>query len=395
MHTGSYNQGMPKVQTRRLANGTTRFYVRFRLADGTQSSLPFTTKTEAETFARDVENHGGQWAYDEHMAEAESVDEPTLDEWAQRYLRKLTVSPGEIRNKRRDWEQRWKPHLGHLRLSRITDEHIIAALKQQTGAPKTIKNAWGSLASILKSAVQAGLLEKSPHVGVKLPQHEHHEETEHRYLDPAEIRQVIEDTPSRYRPLVWMLAGTGMRWGEATALLVGDVDLGGPKRKASVRVTKAWKDARDEGEDGERWYVGTPKTKRSRRTIILPGEVVAAIRPLVEGRKRTDLLFTNRDGEWIKRSTFYSRHWITSCTKNIAAPRPRIHDLRHSHVAILVAGGVSLPVIQARLGHEKITTTIDTYGHLLPDLLAQAADAADLALGTPPPAIESPGDQSE
>ena len=44
----------------------------------------------------------------------------------------------------------------------------------------------------------------------------------------------------------------------------------------------------------------------------------------------------------------------------------RFHDLRHTHVAWLIAGGAPLPHIQARLGHESITTTIDTYGHLLP-----------------------------
>src|SRR4030095_4129988 len=57
----------------------------------------------------------------------------------------------------------------------------------------------------------------------------------------------------------------------------------------------------------------------------------------------------------------------------------RFHDLRHTHVAWLVAGGAPLPHIQARLGHESITTTIDTYGHLLPvgdELLAAIIDTA-------------------
>ncbi len=57
----------------------------------------------------------------------------------------------------------------------------------------------------------------------------------------------------------------------------------------------------------------------------------------------------------------------------------RFHDLRHTHVAWLVAGGAPLPHIQARLGHESITTTIDTYGHLLPvgdELISQIIDTA-------------------
>ena len=48
--------------------------------------------------------------------------------------------------------------------------------------------------------------------------------------------------------------------------------------------------------------------------------------------------------------------------------RPRIHDLRHTHVSWLIAQGVQLPAISRRLGHESITTTIDRYGHLLPEV---------------------------
>ena len=56
----------------------------------------------------------------------------------------------------------------------------------------------------------------------------------------------------------------------------------------------------------------------------------------------------------------------------------RFHDLRHTHVAWLIAGGTPLPHIQARLGHESITTTIDTYGHLLPgdELISRIIDTA-------------------
>jgi integrase len=53
---------------------------------------------------------------------------------------------------------------------------------------------------------------------------------------------------------------------------------------------------------------------------------------------------------------------------------PRIHDLRHSHASWLLAGGVPLPTIQRRLGHESITTTIDLYSHLSPDMQTAPAD---------------------
>lgn len=57
--------------------------------------------------------------------------------------------------------------------------------------------------------------------------------------------------------------------------------------------------------------------------------------------------------------------------------RPRVHDLRHTHASRLIDAGVPLPVVQRRLGHESITTTVNTYGHIAVDADARAAAALD------------------
>ncbi|HWU22737.1 MAG TPA: tyrosine-type recombinase/integrase, partial [Nocardioides sp.] len=111
-----------------------------------------------------------------------------------------------------------------------------------------------------------------------------------------------------------------------------------------------------------------------------PPEVVEALAPLAAGRPSRETLFLGPRGAPVRHRSFWSDVWLPSCARAGLEPRPRIHDLRHSHVAWLVAAGVPLPVIQARLGHESITTTIDTYGHLLPDLQRAAADAASRVL---------------
>ena len=51
--------------------------------------------------------------------------------------------------------------------------------------------------------------------------------------------------------------------------------------------------------------------------------------------------------------------------------RPRVHDLRHTHASWMIAAGVDLFILQRRLGHESITTTTETYAHLLPDQQAR------------------------
>jgi integrase len=109
-----------------------------------------------------------------------------------------------------------------------------------------------------------------------------------------------------------------------------------------------------------------------------------AVEPQTHGKRRNERLFLPPKGGPLRHRTFYRDIWLRKCLpeSGIREPYPRLHDLRHSHVAWLIAQGVPLPVIQARLGHEKITTTIDTYGHLLPDLQRAAADAAGHVFGS-------------
>lgn len=100
-------------------------------------------------------------------------------------------------------------------------------------------------------------------------------------------------------------------------------------------------------------------------------------------------MFTPPLGSWWRHSSFYDRRWLPALAAANArglVKRPRIHDLRHTHVAWLIAGHAPLPAIQRRLGHKSITTTIDRYGHLLPEIDLDLLAAIDEALGENPPA---------
>lgn len=382
-HRPGYHRIMPGIETRPLAGGGVRYVVRIRDPDpppgrSGYTSATFATRPEAARFARDCDDRGVGWALLEYRRGKGEADEMRLDDWAVRHFASLTgIEPGTLTTYRRIYARTWSPELGHLRLSQITRETLARAVNGIDASDKTVKNAWGVLAHMLKMAAIDGHIPRSPGVGVKLPKRTGHRKAEHRYLSHAEWWDLLDATPAYWQPFVWMLGGTGMRWGEATALEVGDLDL----ERATVRITKAEK--WDSGNRGAR-IIGPPKTQRSRRVITLPPEVVDAVRPLVEGRKSTEPLFTAPKGGTVKHRTFYSDIWRAKSCAPLPAPHPRIHDLRHSHVAWLIAAGVQLPVIQARLGHEKITTTIDTYGHLLPDVQRAAADAASQVLGRRP-----------
>jgi integrase len=373
---------MPGIETRKITGGV-RYVVRVRdSVRGRYTSATFATEPEAERFVRDCDDRGVTWALEEYRRAKDEADELTLDQWAKIHFDALTEpSASTVARYRRIYRATWQPALGHLRLSRIGRVDVAKALNGVHGRDKTVLNAWGVLTHMLKLAAQDGLIARSPTIGVRPSRSTEHEDVEHRYLSEAEFWAVLQATPPYWRPLVTMLAGTGMRWGELAALNVGDVDL----EQMVVRITKAEKADPDHP---SRVVIGPTKSRKSRRTVTLPTEVAEAIAPLCD-RPRTARLFLPPNGGPLRHRTFYRDIWLRKSVEGsgIDAPAPRLHDLRHSHVAWLIAAGIPLPVIQARLGHEKITTTIDTYGHLQPDIQRAAADAASMVLARRPLAL--------
>ncbi|WP_436702156.1 tyrosine-type recombinase/integrase [Nocardioides sp. BYT-33-1] len=367
---------MPGIEQRvNKRSGETRYVVRVRNPDkiggkGFYTSATFATEAEAKTFVRDCDDRGVSWALEEYHRGQEEAAEMTLDDWSEQHFTSLTkANPATIADYRRIYKAKWSPTLGRMRLSSIGRVHVAQALNSLDGSDKTRMNAWAVLTHMLKVAAQDGHISKSPTVGVELDRRTDHMREEHRYLTEAEFFAILAALPEHWRPLVMTLGGTGMRWGEAAALTVADVDL----TAAVVRITKAERRGAERRKDTT---IGPTKTRRSRRTVTLPNEVVDALGPLVRDRKAKDPLFLPPKGGPLRHRRFY-QVWQAAIVKaKIADPAPRLHDLRHSHVAWLIARGVPLPVIQARLGHENISTTIDTYGHLMPDLQQAAADAA-------------------
>lgn len=370
---------MPKIETYDTARLGTRYRVRFWL-DGRQSSKTFATRPEAEMFNRDLADRGAGWAVAELERERGVEDELTLDQWAEIHFSALTKpSKATVRRYRNIYAETWAPHLGNMRLSQIGRVDVARALNATEGSDKTVLNKWAVLTHMFKMAAQDGKIPRSPTVGVRPPERTGHETEEHRYLTHDEFWAVVEATPDYWKPLVITLGSTGLRWGELAALTVGDVDTEG----WNLRITKAEKQDPD---NPSLTIIGPPKTKKGRRTISLPTEAIEVLEPLLEGRKTTDRLFLPPNGGPLRHRTFYRDIWLKKSVgkSGIREPFPRLHDLRHSHVAWLIAAGVPLPVIQARLGHEKITTTIDTYGHLLPDLQRAAGEAAGMVFAARP-----------
>lgn len=362
----------------------------FRL-DRTLTSETFDSIEAAKKFKGWVEKLGGQAARDLRTARTDDLDSETLKDWFDRYLLTLTgVTAGTVAEYERLAKRTWLSSLGELPLEALSRDHVTAwvgiqaktlTIRGTPTAAKTIKNAHNLLSQVVSAAVEEGIRPGNPCRGVDLPKGTREEMV---FLTQSEFARLYGEIPAFWQPLVMTLAGTGMRWGEATAVQWRDLDLDADV--PVVRVSRAWK------KGASTKVLGPPKTPRSRRTISLPPEVVRELRTLRGSGE--EFVFTAQRGGVVHHQMFRPRVWRPAVIASKLGKQPRIHDLRHSHASWLIADGVNLSIVQRRLGHESIATTVDVYGHLAGDALGIAADAASRALQLSAPVLsdDSEGD---
>jgi integrase len=110
--------------------------------------------------------------------------------------------------------------------------------------------------------------------------------------------------------------------------------------------------------------------------VALPARVAEAIEDHLARPGTTDRLFTSPTGGPLRPSMFRQRVWGPAVRRSGLAPL-RVHDLRHTAVALAVQAGAHPKAIQEMLGHGSITVTLDRYGHLFPSLSEDVADRVD------------------
>lgn len=364
-----------------------------------------------------IEKHGPGWRIRDTVAgrkvtlghghQTKTAARNAMTELRAAKLRGQGLRPGGGRTLLRDWIAVWQPAwetslkpsssvsepgrirnhivplLGHLALEDIGDLTVqawVAALLKGDGpavggkarrplAGKTVHNCHGLLYTAMQAAVRQKLIPANPCLDTTLPKRTHHEM---RFLSEQEIGRLLAALPTHWRPLVLLLVSTGLRWGEAVALRVGRVDL--LATVPSVRVIEALTEMPGTGE----LVFHEPKTERSRRTVTITKMVAEVLIPLIIDRARDALLFTTPRGLTVRTRNF-RRVWLAAL-KRAGLEGVRVHDLRHTHAAILISAGRPLTAIQHRLGHSSIAVTSDLYGHLMKNVDEGILAAIDAAL---------------
>lgn len=242
--------------------------------------------------------------------------------------------------------------------------------------PSTVRLAFRVLAMVLEWCVPRRL-PVNPARRVKLPVVP---EAEHVYLSYDQVETLADaagglrtkyDRPTATaavnRVLILLLAYTGIRWGEAAALRVRNVDLDNQRIRVAATLYEV------KGGLVE----GLPKSGK-RRTVSIPASLVDELRPLVDGRPADDRLFTTKRGDPLRKANWRTREFLPAVDKaklDVQGLTP--HKLRHTAASLAIAAGADVKVIQQMLGHADAAMTLNVYGHLFPDRLDEVADTLD------------------
>jgi integrase len=359
---------------KRVRAGRLTWEVRWYDPDRRLRGKTFKRKVDAEQFRAQIEVDKRAGTYADPAA-----GKTLLATWAQQWQATTVHLRPSTRTRDTMLLERFiLPRFGRRQLAAIGQLDVrqwVADLTAQGLAPATVQKCYQVMNKIMAAAVDAGLIARSPCRAIRLPRVEREEM---RFLDPAEVAALADAIDPRYRALVLLGAYGGLRIGELAGLTRRRVHLlRGTVEVAEVAV-----------EVSGHLHVGPPKTRASRRTVGLPRVVVAELdRHLAAyvDPEPTAAVFTAPQGGPLRLSTFRSRIWRTA-TSAADLDGLRIHDLRHTAVALWIAAGASPKEVATRAGHTSVKTVLDVYGGLYPeadtalrdrlDAMAEAATAA-------------------
>ena len=194
------------------------------------------------------------------------------------------------------------------------------------------------------------------------------------YDEYITFREGIKDKPLSYicfEVLYW----TGMREGELLALSPADIDLD----NKIISINRTYQ--RIEGKD----VFTSPKTRKSKRKIPIPDFLCQELSDYIQSRYMLDA-----DERLFPVTKSYLSHEMIRGCKNTGVKKIRIHDIRHSHASLLINQGCDALILADRLGHEKVSTTLNTYSHLFPHKQQELVHSLESLQATDSPTPEPP-----
>jgi integrase len=356
-----------------------RWEVRYRQPNGaTSRKRGVTTKRDASVWASKVETSKVEGAYVSPARGRVTVGDLSVG-WLAR--QEQTLSPSYYRTISYAYGKHVRPKWAGVAVNRVDslDVKAWAASITRNGSSATVVNrAVGILAGILDDAVEHRALACNPARRFKRGEKPKKSPKRHIYLTEEDVCRLAEES-GRHADLVLTLAFTGLRWGEAIALTVADIEF--LKRRISVH-----RNAVLVGQDFE---VGQTKDKEN-RTVPAAASVLSRLAARCDGRSASDLLFPARGGAYLKRPSSDSTGWFNRAVERAQVQTITPHDLRHTCASLAVSAGANVLAVSRMLGHKDPSVTLRIYADLFDSDLDAVAVNLDAKIADSVQSVSKP-----
>lgn len=373
---------MASISSYTAADGTKRYRVRYRKPDHSSTDKRgFKRKRDAELWAAEnVTTAIASRSYVDPSKSAVTLAELYQAWWAE----SLSLwSDSSANTVDASWRTHVEPTWARVRLSEVNRTSVqewVNGIADTRSASTTLK-AFGILRGIIFAAMRDHRLAVDPLDGVKLPR-KHRRKVSRNYLTIPQVLAFAKECGNAQekgderRALILMLGFCGLRWGEAAALRVRDVDFGHGRINVVNNLVRT----------GNQWVEGTPKNGEE-RAVPMPKVVANALAGVCDHKGKGDRVFSDPSGRPIRMQSVgdagNNRTWYVSALKRLKYRRedmPSPHDLRHTAASIAVSSGANVKALQRMLGHASASMTLDVYADLFDSDLDDVAVRVDKAV---------------
>ena len=263
------------------------------------------------------------------------------------------------------------PLLGDIKLSDIRPIHIQNYVDDLVGllSPKTIKIHLNILNLAFKRAYRLKLIKENVVQYIEVPKGK---KFKNEIYNSEDMRLLLEKSKGTSLELPIVIAsGLGLRISEILGLTWNNIDF----NDYTITVDKITV------RDGGKVILKDPKTESSVRTITAPKEIISMLKQLKKDRlsaklkgekSHRELIFYDKNLDPIAPDVISKKFKYFLEINNLK--HIRFHDLRHSHVTMLIEAKVPIKVISERVGHSSVNTTLNIYSHALKEMDQEASE---------------------
>ena len=329
-----------------------------------------TTKTEAKKIMHKLATKYENDVYQEKI-------DMTLEKFLEKWLKEQcedSLAVKTYNDYRGVVEKHIIPDLGKLKLRNIKPRHIIKYQKDKLDngrirgkgglSKRTVEKHHRILSKALSDAVVPyQFLKSNPCKNVKAPSPDTPEINPFTEKDMQKIFNKIDEF--YFYALIYADRETGLRRGELMGLKWKDINL----NNNNIYIQRSIQQVKNKG-----LIFKKPKNKSSYRNIYISEDVIRIIKRLkkhhLKHNHEDNLVFAYSNGTKIKPN--YITKKFKKLLRQINLGEHRFHDLRHTHATELLKAGVHPKIVQERLGHNKIETTLNIYSHVIPSMQKDA-----------------------